>query len=120
MRRTGRGEAAVVSCGTLLVLLVSAIGCDQLMRKRSLGETVWRDNCARCHGIDGGGTVLKYAHYPGTNLLDDHWENGGEDFEMESTILEGIFPTMPSFDETLSGEEIKAVIEHIRSLRGGR
>lgn len=119
MRAKGRGSWLGWVGGTALVLLVSVVACDQLGRERSLGETVWRDNCARCHGVDGGGTVLKYAKYRGSNLLDDHWEYGGEPFEMETVILEGIFPTMPSFEE-LGDDEIKAVIEYIGTLRGGR
>jgi len=102
----------------LLALGGGLTGCDQLIPKRSLGEQVWRKNCAECHGLNAEGKVPKYRRYEFANLLDDSWENGGDDNSIENSIVEGIFPLMPEFPD-LTYEERRAVIAYLRELRSG-
>ncbi len=88
------------------------------------GERHFKDNCATCHGLGGGGQL----HYP--SLADDAWIWGGTFEEVAYTINHGIrneddmearFSMMPAYgaDGILSRDEITAVAEYVLSL-GGR
>lgn len=99
---------------SLVASSLLAGGCVQ----RSEGEQLWRDNCARCHGIDGGGTVPKYRKYAGADLMDDNWDHGDDDGSIETVIREGIFPTMPGFNEDLTDEQVRNIISYLREMRG--
>ncbi len=88
------------------------------------GERHFKDNCATCHGLGGGGQL----HYP--SLADDAWIWGGTLDEINYTIKYGIrneedrearFSMMPAYapDGILQRGEIIEVAEHVVSL-GGR
>lgn len=88
------------------------------------GARHFKDNCAGCHGLGGGGQL----HYP--SLADDSWIWGGTLDEILYTINHGIrneddadarFALMPSFgiDGMLAADEIQDVTHFVLSL-GGR
>lgn len=88
------------------------------------GERHFKDNCATCHGLGGGGQL----HYP--SLADDAWIWGGTFDEISYTINHGIrneddldarFSMMPAYgaDGILEREQISAVAEYVLSLGGG-
>ena len=89
----------------------------------AMGESLFGDNCATCHGAGGRGAV----GYP--TLADDVWLWDGTLDGIEYTLRHGIrqegddatrFSIMPAFgrDGILSREEIDAVTEHVMSLSG--
>lgn len=76
------------------------------------GRHIFQNNCAPCHRNDGGGTI-------GPNLTDEFWIHGGEPEKISSIIESGIpNTTMPSWANTLTGENIKDVTAYIISLQG--
>lgn len=80
---------------------------------RAIGQRVFANNCAVCHGSDAGGGV----GYP--NLTDAAWIWGGKPEEIEKTILEGRTAVMPPFAPAIGGEEgIPAVAAYVLSLSG--
>lgn len=81
------------------------------------GEKLWRKNCAECHGSTGKGNLPAYSRYPLVNLVDDAWSGSADPGSLEEIVLRGVFPVMPPFDH-LSDEEIAAIMEHLRVLRG--
>jgi len=87
------------------------------------GERHFKDNCATCHGLGGGGQL----HYP--SLADDAWIWGGTFEEILYTINHGIrneddldarFSMMPAYgtDGILQRDEINEVAEYVLSLSG--
>lgn len=85
------------------------------------GERHFKDNCAGCHGLGGGGQL----HYP--SLADDAWIWGGSLEAIRYTINHGIrneedmdarFNMMPAYgvDGLLTREEIGQVVQHVLSL----
>jgi len=86
------------------------------------GKSVFKDNCATCHGTGGAGS----KGYP--NLNDDDWLWGGTLDDIHQTLLYGIragnedthISQMPAFGEEkiLSREEINNVIDYILTLSG--
>lgn len=96
----------------ITVILALAAGCapqdgDGGGELMAVGETVYEDHCARCHGTDGGGS-------PGVPALAGNATVTGDPEVVIQTVLEGP-GTMPSFRDELSDEEIAAVITYIRN-----
>ncbi|RUT32399.1 cytochrome-c oxidase, cbb3-type subunit III [Arsenicitalea aurantiaca] len=86
------------------------------------GNTLFGDNCAACHGLDGSGRV----GYP--DLTSGRWLWGGDPETVEETLRVGInsshpegrFAQMPAFgDGMLDRTEIAAVVSYIRSNAEG-
>jgi mono/diheme cytochrome c family protein len=105
-----------------LLLLAAAIyygpGLMDKVFKRSPGETVWRKQCAECHGVDGAGNTPGYMGETYADLRDDLWRAGGNDGAMEEVITNGVFGKMPPTQ--LTPGELRAVIAYIHELRGER
>lgn len=110
-------RATATALAALAALAVWTAGCDALMPRRSLGETVWRERCAKCHGLDGSGNTPRYMGHVYADLLDDSWSHGGDRESIEAVIRNGVLGEMPPFD-MLSDDEVRAVIDYLRELRG--
>ncbi len=89
------------------------------------GASVFRNNCAQCHGSGAAGVQGK--GYP--NLLDNDWLWGGDMEAIHTTITHGIrnstdadarYSEMPKFgvDELLEPAQIDAVVEHVLAISG--
>ena len=89
------------------------------------GASVFRNNCATCHGSGAAGVQGK--GYP--NLLDNDWLWGGDMASIHLTIRHGIRNTadpdardseMPKFgaDALLEDAQIAQVVEHVLKISG--
>ena len=79
---------------------------------REIGQRLFLNSCAQCHGSDAGGN----KGFP--NLTDRDWLYGGEPETIRTTILKGRGGVMPSFKEVLDGGQIVDVANYVRSLSG--
>ena len=102
----------------------------------SQGESIFRANCAACHGANGEGQPNWYIRkadglLPAPPLNGDGhtWHHGdGTLYRIvsqggaiyESPDLPNYKSGMPAFGETLSHEEIIAVITYVKSLWGDK
>jgi cytochrome c oxidase cbb3-type subunit 3 len=86
-----------------------------------VGQSVFGDNCATCHGAGGGGG----KGYP--NLRDDVWLHGGSLEDIQRTITVGVRSghpqmrgqtVMPSFgrDQMLKEDQINDLTEYVVAL----
>ena len=91
----------------------------------SFGQTVYETHCASCHANDGRGMPPDYPPLAGNPSI-----------QMESSVnpvrmvLNGGFPPgtkgnpmpygMPPFAQTLSDDEVAAVVTYIRAAWGNR
>jgi len=73
------------------------------------GETVYKANCAECHGAKGAGTEKGISFLKGHAL--DHPR---EDFVKQ--VREGEEDEMPAFKDKLSDDEIEAVVSYVRDV----
>ena len=91
----------------------------------SAGASVFKNNCAQCHGSGAAGVQGK--GYP--NLLDNDWLWGGDMEAIHTTIAHGIrnttdgdarYSQMPSFgkDGILEKAQIDDVVEHVLQISG--
>lgn len=96
-------------------------GDDTLMAiVRHSGSSLFGDNCAACHGMNGQGS----AGFP--NLANDAWIWGGDPDTLAETIRVGINAThpetriseMPAFgrDQMLDRQAILDVVSYVQSL----
>ena len=106
--------------------LASIPGNDELKTYAiSAGASVFKNNCAQCHGSGAAGVQGK--GYP--NLLDNDWLWGGDMEAIHTTITHGIrnvtdgdarYSQMPSFgkDGILEKAQIDDVVEHVLQISG--
>ena len=91
----------------------------------SAGASVFKNNCAQCHGSGAAGVQGK--GYP--NLLDDDWLWGGDIESIHTTVAHGIrnttdadarYSEMPKFgvDGLLEPVQIEQVVQYVLQISG--
>jgi cytochrome c oxidase cbb3-type subunit III len=78
----------------------------------AIGERLFLNRCALCHGSDAGGG------YGFPNLKDGDWLWGGTPEAIETSILGGRMGVMPALGAALPGDGVKEAVAYVRSLSG--
>lgn len=117
--------ARIAQSATLLEASLEEIETDRALQQFALamGESLFGDNCATCHGAGGRGAV----GYP--TLADDVWLWDGTLDGIEYTLRHGIrhedddntrFSLMPSFgrDGLLSSDQIDGLTHYVLRVSG--
>ena len=114
----GEGEALLMSASLEQI----EANPDLQAHALAVGQSVFGDNCATCHGAGGGGA----KGYP--NLRDDVWLWGGSLAEIEQTIRVGVRAAhpdtrtsqMPAFgrDGMLADGQMADLTEYVVALSG--
>ena len=92
----------------VLILLAAPDLAAQTIRNP---PKIWVDVCQRCHGDTGGNGSAQ-------SLLDDQWIGDGSNDWLFESIDKGVPDRgMPAYGETLTDEEIRALVIYIRELR---
>ena len=73
------------------------------------GKNLFKENCARCHGLDGKGKGPDLT----TEKKQAKWKDSDE--KIVKKISKGAFG-MPAFNKKLKPEEIKAIAAYVRTL----
>ncbi len=90
---------------------VIAVAADT--EAREIGQRLFLNYCAQCHGSDAGGS----RGYP--NLRDGDWLYGGTPEAIRTTIINGRNGVMPPMGAALgSSEDVRDVVHHVLSLAG--
>ncbi len=80
---------------------------------RHIGEHLFLNNCAQCHGSDARGT----KGFP--NLTDGDWLYGGSPDKIKESITLGRQGNMPPMAAAVGGaEDVKNLAHHVLSLSG--
>ncbi len=79
-------------------------------KARQIGERLFVNYCAQCHGSDARGA----KGFP--NLTDNDWLYGGEPEQIKTSITDGRNGMMPP--GMLTGEDAKDAAHYVRSLSG--
>jgi cytochrome c oxidase cbb3-type subunit 3 len=78
----------------------------------NVGRNLFLNNCATCHGSDGGGA-------PGfPNLADKDWLWGGSPEAVVATIANGRAGVMPAWGEVLGTRGVEDMLAYLYSLQG--
>ena len=95
----------------------SAMPAEQLAANsdaKAIGERLFMNNCAQCHGSDAKGS----RGFP--NLTDQEWLYGGSPEKILETITNGRNGMMPPMAAMVGSEEdVKNVANYVLSLSGG-
>jgi len=77
---------------------------------QAMGERLFLNHCAQCHGSDAGGS----KGFP--SLRDHDWLYGGEPAAIRDSITNGRNGIMPAFGPALGPEGVANVVQYVRSL----
>ncbi len=80
-------------------------------KAREMGQRLFLNSCAQCHGSDAGGA----KGFP--NLTDGDWLYGGSPENINTTLINGRAGVMPPFPQ-LDSKQIVDVANYVRSLSG--
>jgi mono/diheme cytochrome c family protein len=113
---TRRSHLLLVALAASAALFLSACGGDSEPSgdgggEASLGQNVYEDNCARCHGPDGEGGV-------GPQLGDGAVAENYPDIEDQLVVIREGRNGMPAWEDSLTPEEIEAVAMYEREELG--
>jgi cytochrome c oxidase cbb3-type subunit 3 len=90
---------------------LAAVAADP--QAQQMGQRLFLNQCAQCHGSDGGGS----RGFP--SLRDNDWLWGGTPELIKTTIMEGRNGIMPSQAAALgTAEDVKDVANYVLSLSG--
>ena len=110
----GEKAAAAASYGPIYEkyakLDLAAIAADGAAR--NMGQRLFLNYCAQCHGSDGGGA----RGFP--NLTDHDWLYGGDLQTIRTTIAAGRTGVMPPFGQVLGTKGVSDVAYYVLSLSG--
>jgi cytochrome c oxidase cbb3-type subunit 3 len=81
-------------------------------RALRMGQRLFANNCAQCHGSDAGGA------YGFPSLADGAWLYGGSPEQIVTSIANGRQGVMPPWEAALSDEQIADVTSYVRSMSG--
>jgi cytochrome c oxidase cbb3-type subunit 3 len=81
-------------------------------RAMEIGRNLFLNNCATCHGSDGGGA----PGYP--NLSDRDWLWGGDPERVVETVANGRTGVMPAWGPVLGKQGVEDVLAYVFSLQG--
>lgn len=84
-------------------------GNEQAM---STAHNLFQQNCAQCHGSDGGGAV----GFP--NLRNADWQWGGDADAVVATIAGGRVAAMPPWGAVLGDQGVDEVVAYVQTLSG--
>lgn len=99
------------------IVLVVLVACsERTVDTVALGDEIFANLCARCHGQDGKGGVPATNGVRPRDLTDPYWQASLGDGQLEAVILVGR-ATMPGFQRTLSHQGVQAVVGKVRRLR---
>jgi len=75
-------------------------------------HNLFQQNCAQCHGSDGGGAV----GFP--NLRNADWQWGGDADSVVATIAGGRVAAMPPWGAVLGDQGVDEVVAYVQKLSG--
>jgi cytochrome c oxidase cbb3-type subunit 3 len=78
----------------------------------SAAHNLFQQNCAQCHGSDGGGA----KGFP--NLANSDWQWGGDEASVVATITGGRIAAMPPWGPVIGEQGVKEVVAYVQKLGG--
>ena len=93
-----------------LAMPVEEIAADPALRK--MGQRIFGNNCAQCHGADAKGSF----GFP--NLTDGDWIWGGSPEAIKATLINGRKAAMPPWEAILGDSGIAEATAYVLSLNG--
>ncbi len=98
-----------------LKVLVVLLCASTIALAENAGEMTFKKNCVMCHGADGTGKTNMGKKVGAADLSSNDIQSLSDE-AIAQTVKNGK-GKMPSFEKTLSAEEITQVVQYVRTLR---
>ena len=109
---------ATITCLGVL-LLATTFGAGSAPNQASdTAQTIFRQNCSKCHGEDGRGDTDAGKNLKVKNLRSAAVQRLSN--KELASVIKGGKSNMPPFKYVMSDDEIKALVAYVRSLRSNR
>jgi cytochrome c oxidase cbb3-type subunit 3 len=108
-------RAAVEAKAQQLLAPLAALPVAELVNNAqamSTAHNLFQQNCAQCHGSDGGGAV----GFP--NLANADWQWGSDADTVVATITGGRIAAMPPWSAVLGEPGVDEVVAYVQTLSG--
>jgi cytochrome c oxidase cbb3-type subunit 3 len=108
-------RAAVEARAATLLAPLAALPVAELVNNEqamSTAHNLFQQNCAQCHGSDGGGAV----GFP--NLANADWQWGSDADSVVATITGGRIAAMPPWAAVLGEPGVEEVVAYVQTLSG--
>ena len=108
-------RAAVEARAAVLLAPLAALPVAELANNEqamSTAHNLFQQNCAQCHGSDGGGA----AGFP--NLRDAEWQWGSDADSVVATIAGGRVAAMPPWAAVIGEPGVEDVVAYVQTLGG--
>jgi mono/diheme cytochrome c family protein len=79
-------------------------------------KLMYRDRCQKCHGADGKGVRGKLDCAEPPDFTRREWQEQRSDAQLIKSISEGKESGMPAFGKHLSEDQVRDLVEYVRSL----
>ncbi len=122
MRRNGRPHPLSVALSLSVATLAgaAALALPASPARAAGGRSeVFLTYCAQCHGEDGRGQTEEGKKKGARDLTSRKWQDAATDARITSSITKG-YDRMPAFGKKLSPEEIKGLVQEVRTIGGGK
>ena len=93
-------------------LALSVEEVAEIPAARKMGQRLFANNCAQCHGADARGT------YGFPDLTDGDWLYGGDPVSIKTSITEGRKAAMPPWGPMLGDEGVRNVTAYVMRMSG--
>jgi len=105
----------------LIIVSVALLIAGAVSVRAADAKENWEKNCAKCHGPDGKGKTKMGEKFGIKDYTEAKVQDAMKDEEMVKAIKEGVKegdkPKMKAFGDTLSDEEIKALVKYVRAFK---
>jgi cytochrome c5 len=105
----------------LIVIGVALVVAGAVSARAADAKENWDKSCKLCHGADGKGKTKMGEKYGIKDYTDPKVQEGMKDDAMIKAIKEGVKDgdktKMKAFGETLSDDEVKALVKYVRDFK---
>jgi cytochrome c oxidase cbb3-type subunit 3 len=108
-------RAAVEARAAQLLAPLAALPVAELVNNEqamSTAHNLFQQNCAQCHGSDGGGA----KGFP--SLADADWQWGSDADSVVATIAQGRIAAMPAWGQVLGEPGVDEAVAYVQALSG--
>ena len=106
---------------TTIILMISVLIAVPLSVRAADAKANWANNCVQCHGPTGKGDTKMGKMVGAMDLTDPKKQASFTDAKATDAIKNGVKQngktTMKAFAGKLTGDEIKALVAYVRTLK---